>query len=77
MEDILWLDTGDRGTGMQIQYNYVTLSRALFLETFFDYFMHMSRLLHRRGEFDCLVLELQQLFSVSQWKTAIFVWAAA
>ena len=28
-------------------------------------------------EFDCLALELQQLFSVSQWKTAIFVWAAA
>ena len=26
-------------------------------------------------EFDCLALELQQLFSV-QWKTAIFVWAA-
>ena len=57
MGDILWLDTGDRGTGMQIQYNYVILSR--------------------RGEFDCLVLKLQQLFSVSQWKTAIFVWAAA
>ena len=29
--DILWLDTGDRGTGMQIQYNYV-------LEI---YFMHI------------------------------------
>ena len=26
---------------------------------------------------DCLVLELQQLFSVSQWKTAMFVWVAA
>ena len=40
MGDILWLDTRDRGTGMQIQYNYVILSRALFLEFFFDYFMH-------------------------------------
>ena len=40
MGDILWLDTGDRGTGMQIQYNYVILSRVLFLEIFFDYFMH-------------------------------------
>ena len=34
MGDILWLDPGDRGTGMQIQYNYVILSRALFLEIF-------------------------------------------
>ena len=40
MGDILWLDTGDRGTGMQIKYNYVILSWALFLEIFFDYFMH-------------------------------------
>ena len=40
MGDILRLDTGDRGTGMQVQYNYVILSRALFLEIFFDYFMH-------------------------------------
>ena len=29
--------------------------------------------MHHHGEFDCLVLKLQQLFSVSQWKTAIFV----
>ena len=72
MGDILWLDTGDRGTGMQIQ---VFLSRALFLEIFS--IILCIDLLHRRGEFDCLVLELQQLFSVSQWKTAIFVWAAA
>ena len=44
--EILWLDSGDtiiRGTGMQIQYNYVTMNRALFLDNFFDYFMHMSR----------------------------------
>ena len=75
MGDILWLDTGDRGTGMQIQYNYVILSWALFLEIFS--IILCIDLLHRRGEFDCLVLELQQLFSVSQWKTAIFVWAAA
>ena len=34
-------------------------------------------LLHHRGEFGCLVLEVQQPFSVSQRKTAIFVWAAA
>ena len=27
--------------------------------------------MHCREEFDCLVLELQQLFSVSQWKAAI------
>ena len=47
---------------MQIQYKHVTL--------------HTSRLFHV-VEFDCLALELQQLFSVSQWKTAIFVWAAA
>ena len=40
MGDILWLDTVDRGTGMQIQYNYVILSWALFLEIFFNYFMH-------------------------------------
>ena len=40
MGDILWLDPGDRGTGMQIQYNYLILSRALFLEIFLDYFMH-------------------------------------
>ena len=75
MGDILWLDTGDRGTGMQIQYNYVILSRALFLEIFS--IILCIDLLHCRGEFDCLVLELQLLFSVSQWKTAIFVWAAA
>ena len=34
-------------------------------------------LLHHYGEFDSLVLELQQLFSATQWKTAIFVLAAA
>ena len=34
-------DSGDtiiRGTGMQIQYNYVTLNRALFLENAFQLF---------------------------------------
>ena len=73
----MWLDSGDtiiRGTGMQIQYKYVTLNRALFLENIF------STSLCIRVDFftvDCLALELQQLFSVSQWKTAIFVWAAA
>ena len=75
MRDILWLDTGDRGTGMQIQYNYVILSRALFLEIFS--IILCIDLLHHCGEFECLVLKLQQLFSVSQWKTAIFVCAAA
>ena len=33
--EILWLDGGDtiiRGPGKQIQYNYVTLNRTLFLE---------------------------------------------
>ena len=64
MGDILWLDPGDRGTGMQIQYNYVILSRALFLEIFS--IILCIDLLHHHGEFDCLVLELQQLFSVSQ-----------
>ena len=44
---------------------------------FFDYFMHMCRLLPHHGEFDSLVLELKQLFSATQWKTAIFVLAAA
>ena len=75
MGDILWLDTGDRGTGMQIQYNYVILSRH-YSWKFFSIILCID-LLHCREEFDCLVLELQQLFSVSQWKTAIFVWAAA
>ena len=64
MGDILWLDPGDKGTGMQIQYNYVILSRVLFLEIFS--IILCIDLLHRCGEFDCLVLELQQLFSVSQ-----------
>ena len=35
----MWLDSGDtiiRGTGMQIQYKYVTLNRALFLENIFQ-----------------------------------------
>ena len=41
---------------MQIQYNYVILSRALFLE-FFSIILCID-LLHRRGEFDCLALEL-------------------
>ena len=56
MGDILWLDTGDRGAGMQIQYNYVILRRALFLEIFS--IILCIDLLHHRGEFDCLVLEL-------------------
>ena len=44
MGDILWLDNVDtRGTGMQIQYNYVTPNWTSFLEMFFNYFMHMSR----------------------------------
>ena len=34
-------------------------------------------ILHHHGEFDTLVLELQQLFSGTPWKTAIFVLAAA
>ena len=50
----MWLDSGDtiiRGTGMQIQYKYVTLNRALFLENIFfsislcirvDFFMSWS-----------------------------------
>ena len=35
----MWLDSGDtiiRGTGMQIQYKYVTLNWALFLENIFQ-----------------------------------------
>ena len=58
LQEILWLDSGDtiiiRGTGTQIQYNCVT----------------RVDLLHHHGEFDSLVLELQQLFSVSQWVLA-------
>ena len=37
LREILWLDSGDtiiRGTGTQIQYNYVTSNRTLFLECF-------------------------------------------
>ena len=43
LQEILWLDSGDiiiRGTGKQIQCNYVTPNQTLF---FFNYFMHMSR----------------------------------
>ena len=61
---------------MQIQYNYV-LNRALFLENVFQLFYAYEVDFFTVVEFDCLALELQQLFSVSQWKTAIFVWAAA
>ena len=69
LQDILWLDSGGtiiRGTGKQIQFKYVTPNRILF---FFNYLMHMSRFLHHHGEFDCLILELQQLFNASEWKT--------
>ena len=38
MGDILWLDPGDRGTGMQIQYNCD--SEPGIILNFFDYFMH-------------------------------------
>ena len=41
LEEILWLDSGDtiiRGTGMQNQYNYVTLNWKLFLENVFQLF---------------------------------------
>ena len=42
LQEILWLDSGDtiiiRGTGMQIQYNCVTLNRALFLDNVFQLF---------------------------------------
>ena len=37
LREILWLDSGDtiiRGTGMQIQYNCVTLTQTLFLDVF-------------------------------------------
>ena len=39
--EILWLKGGDaiiRGTGMQIQYSYVTRKRTLFLENVFQLF---------------------------------------
>ena len=67
---------------MQIQYNCVTPNRTLFLDNVFLIVLCTMTLwgidiLHHHGEFDTLVLELQQLFSVSQWKTAIFVLAAA
>ena len=81
LREILWLDSGDtiiiRGTGKQTQYNCVTPNRTLFLDNVFQLFYACVDLLHHHGEFDSLVLELQQLFSVSQWKTAIFVLAAA
>ena len=49
----MWLDSGDtivRGTGMQIQYKYVTLNRAIILGKYFsislcirvDFFMSWS-----------------------------------
>ena len=43
LREILCLDSGDtiiKGTGKQIQCNYVTPNRTLF---FFNYFMHMNR----------------------------------
>ena len=43
LREILLLDSGDtiiRGTGKQIQCNYVTTNQTLF---FFNYFMHISR----------------------------------
>ena len=63
---------------MQIQYNCVTPNRTLFLDNVFGLFYALCvDLLHHHGEFDSLVLELQQLFSATQWKTAIFVLTAA
>ena len=41
LREILWLDSGDtiiRGTGIQIQYNYVTPNRTVFLENVFQLF---------------------------------------
>ena len=39
LREILWLDSGDtiiiRGTGTQIQYNFVTPNRTLFLDNVF------------------------------------------
>ena len=81
LQEILWLDGGDtiiRGTGTQNHYNYVTPELDIILGKCFSIILCICvDILNHRGEFDCLVLELQQLFSVSQWKTAIFVWAAA
>ena len=63
---------------MQIQYNCVTPNHTLFLDNVFLIILCICvDLLHHHGEFDSLVLELQQLFSATQWKTAIFVLAAA
>ena len=41
LREILWLDSGDtiiRGTGTQIQCNYVTPNRILLLENIFQLF---------------------------------------
>ena len=80
LREILWLDSGDtiiiRGTGTQIQYHCVTPNRTLFLDVF-QLSINMCRPFAPSWRVDSLVLELQQLFSVSQWKTAIFVLAAA
>ena len=41
LRKILWLKGGDaiiRGTGMQIQYSYVTQKRTLFLKNVFQLF---------------------------------------
>ena len=42
LRKILWLDSGDtliiRGTGTQIQYNFVTLNRTSFLDNVFQLF---------------------------------------
>ena len=41
LREILWLKGGDaiiKGTGMQIQYSYVTWKRTLFLENVFQLF---------------------------------------
>ena len=72
LREILWLKGGDaifRGTGMQIQYNYVR-SRHYSWKMFFNYSIRMSRPFAPSWR-------VQQLFSVSQQKTALFVWAAA
>ena len=69
---------GDIVTGQWGHNNYqrnwycVTTNRTLF---FFKFILCICvDLLHHHGEFDSLVLELEQLFSATQWKTAILCW---
>ena len=46
LQEILWLDSGDtiiRGTGTQIQCNYVTRTGYYSWKIFFNYSMHIGR----------------------------------